>query len=45
MDNGLYVTFCGGVEGVIFEDHCEKSLQDYKKKDIIEARVTYIDYQ
>jgi len=37
VDNGLHVTFCNGVEGVIFEDNCIKPIQEYSKKDIIDA--------
>lgn len=42
VDNGIHVLFCNGVEGVIFDDHLT---QKYKNKDILDARVTYIDYQ
>jgi len=44
VDNGLFVVFCGGIEGIIFEDHCEKKLSEYKPKDVLQARVTYIDF-
>lgn len=45
VDNGIHVTFCNGVEGVIFEDHCNKGLKQYKKTEKLQARVISIDYQ
>lgn len=45
VDNGIHVSICNGIEGVIFEDCLEKSLSAYVKKEMFDAWVTYIDYQ